>query len=202
MKMVAFGTAPARRAITPPAEQPPREASAVPQIWYAHVIARDQSGLATKLGLPLETAGARIPLYVNRDRACWVHSSGVVQSPDRDPELLALLRPGVRIVACTTRNGITALAATCAPAPAAPQKRAAEPVRTRSSGRHEVDPNEAHQRSLRAAAAGSDPVFHPEAPRGYATLIITRRRPTTEQAGASARSCAIPCPNFPVMLAR
>lgn len=134
MKMIALGV-PARPATPVPAEPAPR-ASAAPRTWYARVVERDQNGIPRKLALPLELHAERVPLFIGGDRACYVHSSGTIQRPFADDALLARLRPDVRIVACTTRNGIVALSASAAstPAPAAPQRRAAAPVRTRSSG--------------------------------------------------------------------
>lgn len=154
MRMVAHGVAPARRAPMLPSERAPAAPSGPPRL-YAVVAVRDANGIPTDIALPGPLVGERVRLFVGLDCAGWVHSSGVVQSPERDEDLLGRIQPGTRIVAATDSAGrVLALSTVGARLPAASQKRAAAPVRTRA-----VDPMLPEYWSRNGASTGKGELF-------------------------------------------
>jgi hypothetical protein len=129
MKMVALG-APAPRPYAPP-EPEPRPAPASP-ILYAAVEARDAQGRPTRVSLPGPVAGGRCGLYGPGGRwAAHVHSDGTVRSDGTRDDILAAIRPGVRIVAaCDPSGRILALGAVARRHEPGKTKQSAAPSRT------------------------------------------------------------------------
>jgi hypothetical protein len=78
----------------------------------AAVTDRDADGLPTRIEIPGPLAGGKVGLWVDRIWAADVLRDGTLVTDGTRGDLLAKLKPGVRLVASTTAAGVVAVSST------------------------------------------------------------------------------------------
>jgi hypothetical protein len=105
-----------------------------PPTLYAAVSARNAAGLPSKIEVPGRLAGPTVPLFVGHHSggSLWaadIGEDGTVRSDGSRSDVLAVLRPGVKLVAAEVDGRVVAVhacARTPAPGRAKPARAAAE----------------------------------------------------------------------------